>query len=608
MAVGELDYGRLRNYSLKAEIREEVRDLVIQALDRLRSSGQLDVPVEFPVAIEVPQDPSHGHFSTNTALRLAGQVGANPREIAAAIIKSIVAEGSWVEGIEIAGPGFINFRLRPHWVYRVLTNVAEARDEYGQSGYGGGTRVHLEFVSANPTGPMVLVQARAGAVGDCLARTMKAAGFDVHTEYYVNDGGNQVLRLARSVEARLRQLLGEDALFPEDGYPGDYVQDIARSILEGDGPGAAVLEWPEEKRLNHLGQAAVDYNLTGQKEQLDRYGVHFDRFFHESELHKGGAVAEVVDFLTERGETYEKEGALWLKSSEYGDDQDRVLVKSDERGSFTYITPDIAYHRDKHSRGFDLIIDILGPDHHGYIGRLKASMECLGLSPDAFEVIIVQLVKLLRGGQPVRMSKRGGEFITLDEVVDEVGVDATRFFVLMRGTDSHLDFDLDLAQLQTNENPVYYVQYAHARICSIIRQWWEEHGRKEAVAEGALDADTAAALSGDSATDIEKMMITLPQASRARLDGLTNRAEVGLIEVLAELPEVVAAAAASRSPHYLTNYAREVATAFHAFYDSCRVLVPERDLRVARLILADATRIVLANVLELLGISQPTRM
>jgi len=553
-------------------LKAELAGRVAAALGRCRDDGLLPPGLDLPpVALEVPKARDHGDLATSVALTLAKPAGRPPRRIAGDIIERCDLTDAFVDHVEVAGPGFINFHLDPRWLDRATAQILEADEAFGASDVGGGRRVQVEFVSANPTGPLVVVGARAAAVGDTLVRCLRASGYDVQAEYYVNDAGRQVELLGASLEARLRQELGEPAVVPEGGYPGEYLVDIARELARG--RGRQLLDLPEGHRRWALAQAAMDRILGRSRDALAEYGVRFDVWFHEQSLHDAGAVGDTIDELRRRGHTFERDGALWFRSTAFGDDKDRVLVRQD--GSPTYLAADAAYHRNKFARGFDQVLDIWGPDHHGYIARTRAAIAALGLPADRFEVLIVQVVRLLRRGEAVRMSKRGGEFVAMEDLLAEVGADAARFFFLMRSPDSHLDFDLDLAELQTEENPVYYVQYAHARIASVLRR---------AATEGApVDGE--------------------PAFSR-----LTHETERALMRRLVELPEEVADAARTREVHRLTRYAVDVATLFHAFYTQCRILGVEPELSRARLALARATRTVLCNTLGLLGVSAPQRM
>ncbi len=567
--------------SMMVRARADVLARIKTAIsDLLREEGLSEGPrLEFDgeVRLQRPARAEHGDMATNAAMLLGKSLGRNPRRVAESLAGRLDLNGSFADKVEVAGPGFINFFLGRHWLEESLRSVIEQGESYGRTGTGCGMGVLLEFVSANPTGPIIVVQARAGAVGDTLANLLDWAGFDVKREFYVNDAGNQVATLGRSLEIRYRQLLGEGIEVPEDCYPGEYLIEIAERLKEEKGPDLLAL--PPDERALLFSRYAIDNILRAQRESLKRYGVEFDLWFSEKSLHDAGDVSRVVEFMRERGHVYESEGAVWLRSTTFGDDKDRVLVKSD--GSFTYLAPDIAYHLNKYRRGFEQLIDIWGPDHHGYISRMKAAVEAMGYPRDSFEVLIVQIVRLIRGGEPVKMSKRMGEFVTMDELLDEVGKDAARFFFLLRSPDSHLDFDLDLAKIQSNENPVYYVQYAHARISSMFR---------EAAARGVESID-AASLAGSD------------------LSLLVDESEIALIKGLSEFPEEIAAAAIAREPHRMPHYLTEVATLFHSFYTRCRVLGAEDDgIMRARLCLALATRIVLRNGLRLMSVSAPDRM
>ncbi|MEW6724130.1 MAG: arginine--tRNA ligase [Bacillota bacterium] len=557
-------------------IQERIAEQIISALQRTvergEAAGLLAWEARPPITLETPKDPSHGDLATNLAMAGARLARVAPRKLAEIIVEHFDPAGTAVEKVEIAGPGFINFRLSDTWLAEAVADVLAAGPDYGRSQHGAGRRINLEFVSANPTGPMVMVQARAGAVGDVLAGCLAWAGWDVVSEYYLDDMGTQVETLGRSVEIRLRQALGEDIPFPEGAYPGIYVIEIAKRATQEFG--RELLERPEAERQQVLADYAVGIIAAQQKEQLDRYRVHFDVWFSQKSLVETGYVDRALRALEERGAIFEEDGAKWIRTTSYGDDKDRVLVRSN--GEPSYFLLDIAYHLNKMDRGFDHLIDIWGPDHHGHIQRMMAAMSALGLQ-GKLEIVISQMVRVYSGGELVRMSKRAGDFVTMEEVVDEVGVDACRFFFLMRALETHMDFDLDLAKLNTNENPVYYVQYAHARMCGILRQ----------AAESGLQ---------------------LLPPNRVDLGRLTEEAEKSLIKKLAALPGEIVAAAEGREPHRLPRYAQELAAAFHVFYDRCRVLTDDPGLTQARLALVRASQICLANVLGLLKVSAPERM
>ncbi|BAS28974.1 arginine--tRNA ligase [Limnochorda pilosa] len=556
----------------EAELNRAVRD----ALERAVAAGRVHLSGEATFDVEVPREKAHGDFSTNAALVLARSARMRPRDLAEILVAYLDAEAAGVERVEVAGPGFINFRLHPGWLHEVVPGVLEAPDRYGESRAEASQRILVEFVSANPTGPMNVVNARAAAVGDVLARCLAAAGHPVATEYYVNDAGHQVDLFARTIEARCRELQGEPLELPEGAYQGEYVREVAGAILREH---PDLLEWEPERRHAFLRREGPDRMVAQQREDLERYGVRFDRWFRERDLHAAGKVDEVARLYRERGMSYEEDGAVWLATSRFGDEKDRVVVKRD--GQPTYLLGDIAYHREKLERGFERLIDLWGPDHHGHIVRTKAALEALGYPPDRLEVLLLQLVTLTRGGQPVRMSKRAGEFITLRDLVDEVGVDAARFTFLTRSLDAPLDFDLELAVRQSDENPVYYVQYAHARIASVFRQ---------AFGEGA---DPAAHLPDPRSTD---------------LSALTSDEEDDLLRHVAAFPSEVRLAADRREPHRLSFYAQELARRFHVFYAHHRILGESPKLEAARLLLARATQLTLRRALDLMGVSAPDRM
>ncbi len=556
--------------STAAEQKEKLAQKIETALREAVACGELPLDSVPKVELEIPRDKDHGDFASNIAMVLAKPAKMPPRSVAALIVKRL--DDPMFERVEVAGPGFINFKLSREWLFDLLGRIHRQQEAYGDNDVGQGEKVLLEFVSANPVGPMNVVNARAAAIGDTLARLMRAAGYDVATEYYVNDAGKQADIFGRSLEARYRQLQGEEVVFPADGYPGKYVQALAEKLQNEE---ADIDAMDEQRRQEFFRQWGTDAMLEMQRRDLADYGVVFDRWFRESELHKQGSLEEIIELFKGRGYMYEDDGALWFRSTQFGDDKDRVIIKQD--GSYTYVTADIAYHYDKLKRGHEKLIDILGPDHHGYIGRMKAAVEALGYGRDALEVMILQYVALLRDGQQVKMSKRAGEFITMQDLLDEVGRDAARFFFLMRSPESHLDFDLTLAAEQSNENPVFYIQYAHARICSMLRQ--------------AHDAG-----------------IPMPDSSAVALDALQHGEELDLIRKMAEFPEEVAAAAWYREPHRLARYGLDFAGLFHSFYTHCRVLGEEREVQDARLVLVGAVQIVLRRVLGLLGVGAPESM
>jgi len=530
--------------------------------------------------VEVPRDTSHGDLASTAALSLAGPLKRNPRDVAEELKKALEENPPPPEivplaSIEVAAPGFLNFRLEAQWLESGLVEVLSEGPAYGRSDRLEDEAILFEFISANPTGPLNVVSARAAAVGDVLAALCEAAGARVEREFYVNDAGRQVWLLGASLEARLRQELGEDVPLPEEGYHGDYLVDMATQLVSEELP-----QWWEspdrEERVQRLAEWAVERVLIQQRKTLETFGLEFDTWFRESSLHKEGAVEETLEVLRSRGHIYEAEGAVWLRSTTFGDEKDRVLITSDGRA--TYLLPDAAYHRNKFGRGWKTLVDLWGPDHHGYIARMHAALQALGYPREAFRVLIIQQVNLLRGGETVKMSKRAGRLIEMEELIEEVGSDAARFFFLMRSTSTHLDFDLDLAVSQNEENPVYYVQYAHARISSIL-----------------LKAET-------DGVDVDA------EIAGADLSVLEAPEERALLRGLVEFPHVVAEAALAFEPHRIPIYLREVAATFHPFYHNHRVVGSPPAHQAARLALCLGVRQMLANGLGLLGVSAPDRM
>lgn len=560
--------------SIMSRVKKDIADRIAKAIDKAKQKGDLPGYVEAEIKIHMPNKPEQGDFATGVAMALASEVKSDGRSIAGAIVRYLPLEDSWIQRVDIAGPGFLNFFLSTGWLEEAMSEIWKKGPLYGTTNYGAGKKILLEFVSANPTGPLNVVNARAAAIGDCLASLLKACGYEVAKEFYVNDAGHQVDLLAYSLEARYRQELGETVPLPQNGYHGEYLIDIAKGLV--DEKGESLLELSGQERHEWLKQYAVSRMVEMQKSTLFEYGLEYDNWFSEKKLREQKAPEAVLEELKQKELVYEKDGAIWFQSTDFGDDKDRVMVKSD--GEMTYLVPDIAYHKNKMERGFDHLIDILGPDHHGYVDRLKAGLMALGYPEDALEVIIAQTVRLVRGKQVVKMSKRGGDFVSMDELLEEAGKDACRFFFLMRAPSSHLDFDLDLARLQSNENPVYYVQYAHARIASIFRQ---------AKQEGFVPAL--------GPNEINFSLLREP-------------AEIELIKLLAAFPEEVRDIAVAREPNRLITYMSNVASAFHSFYTQCRVLGEDEDLSAARLYIARVCQIVLANALRMAGISAPDSM
>lgn len=561
-------------------VRTLLEQAVSATLDAMIADGRLALAESPRVVLERPRDPAHGDWSTNVALTSAKAAGTTSRALAEAVADGVRERlGKVVDSVEIAGPGFINFRLATDVLRDV---VALIRTEGGRYGTGAprGVRVQVEFVSANPVGPMHVGHGRWAALGDSIARILEHEGFEVEREFYINDAGVQMDIFAASVAARYMDLCGREVEFPENGYRGAYVADIAHEIFEAEG--TRWVDAAPAERDAHFKEKAYAQVLEHLKRVLADMGVHFDVWFSERTLHAAGAVEGAIARLRESGHVYEQDDAVWFASTAFGDDKDRVLRKSD--GEYTYFAADIAYHADKYDRGFDLVIDIWGADHHGYVKRMEAAVAALG-HPGKLEVIIGQMVNLLRGGELVRMSKRTGEMVTFEDLLDEVGADAARYFFLRRSTDQSLDFDIALAKEQSADNPVYYVQYAHARICSILR--------KAAGDEAATDMDALARALAPESTDLSM---------------LTEDAELALLRHLGELPEVVEAAAAARAPHKITRYAEDLASSFHQFYTVCRVVTDDTALTAARLAVVDATRIVLEIALGLVGVSAPQRM
>jgi len=538
-----------------------------------RKLEEWGVPGEISVSVEVPKQEDHGDFSTNAALQLAGHMKRKPRDVAMELLDSIrrADEGGWFRDLTVAGPGFINVILSEGAWQVALASALEQGERFGAVDRQEGERVLLEFVSANPTGPLHVGHGRGAVVGDALARILAFTGCQVTTEYYVNDVGNQIDSLGKSLYARYLQVCGIRAELPEDGYRGEYLVDLAREFREE--VGDKYLKVGEEAAVPVFRKVACDRILDGIRKDLETFHVHIDRWFREESLHENGSVAAVVDELRERGLLYESEGAVYFKSESHGDEKDRVLVRAD--GRTTYFASDLAYHREKLRQGFTKLIDIWGADHHGYAPRVSAALKGLGESEGRLEILLVQFVSLIREGKAVQMSTRSGRFATLHEVIDEVGVDAARFFYLLRSYRSHLDFDLTLASKQSSENPVYYIQYVHARICSIFRE----------AAERGIVLSDAPPLS----------VLSLPD-------------ETNLMKMVARFPDVVSESGRTREPHRIPFYLLDLAREFHAFYHNHRFLGETPERTQGRLALATAVRNVVSTGLSLLGVSAPERM
>ena len=565
---------------IQEQMRSKISVAIAAAVEKAQQNGalpQTDAPlqIEERIRIEVPKDKEHGDFACNIAMMLAKPLRSNPRAIAEAIV-SCIEPDSDIDKIEVAGAGFINFYLNSSWLYEVLNQVEVQGDDYGRIDIGKGKRVMVEFVSANPTGPMHMGNARGGALGDCLAAVLEHAGYEVTREFYINDAGNQIEKFGNSLNARyIQQLKGEDAIeFPEDGYHGDDITQHAKDFiaLHGD----KYLECDETERKSALVDYALEKNITALKEDLEKYRIFYDVWFRESTLHESGAVQNTIDLLTENGYTYKEDGALWLNCEKMGLEKNEVLVR--QNGIPTYFAADIAYHTNKlKTRGYDWAINVWGADHHGHVARMKKALDAVGIDGSRLDVVLMQLVRLTRDGEIVRMSKRTGKAITLSDLLEEISVDAARFFFNMRSAGSHLDFDLGLAAEQSNNNPVFYVQYAHARICSILRLMAEESVSVRPFSE--IDANL-----------------------------LKAEEEFELLKKLGDLPGEIESAAKSLEPARLTRYVMDLAAVFHTFYTACRVKVEDRALMEARLKLIDCTRIVLKNVLAMLKITAPERM
>jgi arginyl-tRNA synthetase len=553
---------------MKAMLSREIEKAADEAIKAGLFAGELP-----EVFLEEPPQKEFGDYATNFAMQAAKSLKKNPKTIAEAIVSRINAP--FIEKAVIAGPGFINFYLTANWLGEEIKTILAKGEAYGlKANMPNREKIQVEFVSANPTGPLHVGHGRGAAVGSALVNLLREAGYEVEAEFYINDAGSQIDNLALSVEARYLELLGQEAKVPDDGYFGQDIIDTAKKIIDRHGDEYLVED--TKNRFSVFKEMALAEKLVALKDDLTVFGVEFDVWFSERKLHETGAVSETVDILQKAGHIYENDGALWLKSTAYGDDKDRVVIRDNKIP--TYLAADIAYHRDKFDRGFDRVINLWGADHHGYIARMKAAAAALGRSPDALEVLILQMVSLYREGQPVKMSKRTGQGVMLSELIEEVGKDAARFFFIMRSVDSQLDFDLDLAKSRTNENPVYYIQYAHARIASIFRQI-EEAGLK-------------------SALDFKN----------ADLGLCTMEAELDLMKKLAQFPEELQNAAGERAPHRIARYAHELAGLFHSFYNQCRIIGSPPDLQAARLALVEAVRIVIRKNLKILGVSAPDRM
>ena len=543
-------------------MKSEVAFLVKKALDATYPDAEVQIHVEYP-------DKRYGDYATNVAFLLSKALKKPPREIATKIAENL--KHPFIEKVEVAGPGFINITMNEHWWHSIVKKILTLKEGYGQLSIGNGKRIQIEYVSANPTGPLHVGHGRGAAVGDSLARILKKAGYEVEREYYINDAGRQIRMLGESIWARCMELQGEEVEFPEDGYRGNYVVDLAKEALR---EFPDILERPKDEAVEVLAQWGKDKLLKQIVDDLRSFNVSFDSFFSEKSLHESGEVSRIIEELKAKGYIYEKDGALWFKSTAFGDEKDRVVVRA--TGEPTYFAADIAYHKNKMERGYDTCIDVWGADHHGYIPRVKASLAALGYDPERLKVLLIQMVNLLKNGEPVVLSKRAGEIITLRWLINEVGTDAARFIFLTRKCDSHLDFDIEIAKRQTEENPVFYVQYAHARVCSIKRTAQERN-------------------------------ITL-SLNEPDLSLLKEEEEKELMRKLAQFPDVIENCAKTFEPHRLTYYLTELASLFHGYYNRFRVLTEDEALRNARFALCEAVRLVIKEGLNLLGVSAPEVM
>jgi len=552
-------------------MKTAIKKIIHDALEKARQAGELELSPFPEIVVEKPKDETLGDFSTNVAMTLARSERKNPKVIAESVARYL--KNGELRQAEIAGPGFINIKMSQEFFLERLKNAVSQGEDFGRSDVGQGTKVLIEFVSANPTGPLHVGHGRGAAVGDALARILKKAGYDLSAEYYINDVGNQMNFLGRSTWLRYRELLGEAIEFPENHYQGEYIKDIAGEIV--DQKGKEFLNKPEEECIPFFRKFAKDNILKGIEKDLSEFRVTFDNWFSEQSLYEDQSIEKAVDWLDGEGHVYEKDGAVWLKSSAFDDDKDRVIVK--QTGERTYFCSDIAYHQNKINRGFKKLINLMGADHHGYVPRMAAVLEAMGYNKNIFKILLVQFVSLLRAGEKVSMSTRSGEFVTLADVVKEVGVDAARYYFLMRSSDTHLDFDLELAKKETPDNPVFYIQYAHARICSIFRTA-EEKG-----------------VAWNRSADVD-------------LSPLVEEEEFAIIRAILAFPEVVEKSARALEVHRISHYLLDLVSRFHGYYSRHRVISDDKSLTLARLFLLDALRTTIRNGFELMGISSPEKM
>ncbi|WP_117168392.1 arginine--tRNA ligase [Paraliobacillus sediminis] len=555
--------------NIMQEMQERLKTEIKQAVLKAELATEEELPA---IVLEQPKDRGHGDYATNIAMQLARIAKKAPKQIADEIVAALNTVEASITKVEIAGPGFINIFMDNTYLTRLIPVILKEGDNYGRSEAALGHKVQVEFVSANPTGDLHLGHARGASVGDSLCNILDAAGYDVEREYYINDAGNQINNLAKSIQARYMQAIGKDEAMPEDGYHGKDIIALGKELVD-----AYNDEWankPEEERLAFFKEYGLKYEIKKLEKDLSEFRVNFDQWFSETSLYDDGKIAPTLALLKDKGHTFEEEGATWFRTTDFGDDKDRVLIKND--GTYTYLTPDIAYHNNKLERGFKTLINIWGADHHGYIPRVRAAIQALGYNSDTLEVEIIQMVSLFENGEKVKMSKRTGKAVTLRELMEEVGVDAMRYFFVMRSSDSHLDFDMDLAKSESNDNPVFYVQYAHARICAMLRQA-EEKGF-------LVDENFDASL-------------------------LIAEKEEDLLKRIGEFPQVIIDAAENRTPHRLTQYIYDVASALHSFYNAEKVLDAEHPERTkARLALMQSVKYTLANGLRLIGVKAPDSM
>ena len=559
-------------------MKDKLQKIIASAAEAAFAAGKLNSGEFGAVSVEETKTAAHGDYATNFALAGASVQKMPPRKIAEAIIGHVDDPDGIIEDIQIAGPGFINFFIAPAAWHPVIREVHEKEGLYGAVNIGQGRKVQVEFVSANPTGPLHVGHGRGAVTGDVLASILNFCGFETDREYYINDAGRQIRTLGLSVYLRCRELAGHKIDFPEDAYQGDYICEIARSVIAGshDASSDPIFESAEDEAIDRCARLAARSILGGIREDLAQMGVGFDNWFSEQGLYDSGKVADTIRMLVEKGLAYEAEGATWFRASDFGDEKDRVIVRGN--GMTTYFASDIAYHLDKYERGYETVIDVWGADHHGYVARLGAAISALGFTPGQFRVVLAHLVNLVRGGQPVSMSTRAGQFVTLREVIDEVGKDAARFIFLTRHHESPLDFDLELAKKKTNDNPVYYVQYVYARISSIMKKAAAEHD-----------------ISADDIADAPLSMLSEPE-------------EIQLMKQIVRYPETIAGAAEMMEPHRIAYYLMDLASAFHAYYNKHRVLTDDRQLCRDRLCLVTAVRRVIGNGLTLLGVESPETM